>query len=61
LVSVVIALAALGWQLRHSGDGLRVRMLPRPRLAVIRQPVAARAGSASGGCPDRPGDDAVAA
>lgn len=39
LVSVLVALAGLGWQLRHTRSRLRMRLRPRPRLTVVRPPV----------------------
>jgi MFS family permease len=34
-ISLVAALIALAWQLRHAGDRLRVRVRPTPRLYVV--------------------------
>ena len=36
LVSLVAGVAALGWQLRSSGERLAVRLRPRPRLVLVR-------------------------
>ncbi len=35
LISLVAALLALAWQLRHSGARLRLQVLPMPRFYVV--------------------------